>query len=124
MQQLIGRVTSNARVAHLKDGREVVNFSIAMNDSYKKKNETDITKVVTFVDCAYWMSPKVAQWVTKGSLVEVYGRMGVKVYSSSQGEAKASLVCHVQNIKIHGQGKDAKAEAAKPEKSEEAKDDL
>lgn len=34
---LIGRLTKDAVVAQLKDERQVVNFTIACNDSYKPK---------------------------------------------------------------------------------------
>jgi len=35
--EIIGRLTSDAKVNELKDGRKVVNFNIAMNESYKSK---------------------------------------------------------------------------------------
>lgn len=107
MQQLIGRLTTNAKVAQLKDGREVVNFSIAMNDSYKPKGASVPTKLVTYVDCAYWLSPNIASLLTKGSLIEVFGRIGVRAYASASGEVKGTLTCHVSVIKLHGQTKQA-----------------
>jgi single-strand DNA-binding protein len=108
MQQLIGRITNNARVNHLKDEREVTNFSIALNDSYKAKGSDEVTHLVTYVDCSYWLSSKVAERLTKGSLVEVLGRLGMRVYRSKDGDAKGSLTLHVQSIKLHGQIKSSK----------------
>jgi single-strand DNA-binding protein len=109
MQQLIGRITNNAKVNHLKDGREVTNFSIALNDSYKAKGSDEVTHLVTYVDCSYWISSKVAERLTKGSLVEVLGRLGMRVYRSKDGDAKGSLTLHVQSIKLYGQTKGSKA---------------
>ena len=37
----------------------------------------------------------------KGTLVEVSGRIYVSAFVSKEGEAKASLNCHVNSIKIH-----------------------
>ncbi|NNV53858.1 single-stranded DNA-binding protein [Limnovirga soli] len=95
MQQLIGRLTQNAKVCELKDGRKVTNFSIALNDSYKQKGSGEVKKIVTYVDCAYWINEKVAAYLIKGSIVEVNGRIGVRAYLNLQNEAKGVLTCLV-----------------------------
>jgi single-strand DNA-binding protein len=51
--EIIGRVTADAKVKSLPDEREVVNFSIAIDDSYKPKGAKEVKKVVAFVDCSY-----------------------------------------------------------------------
>jgi single-strand DNA-binding protein len=38
-------------------------------------------------------------------LIEISGRIYVNAYKDADGEAKASLNCHVNNIKIHSFGK-------------------
>lgn len=105
MQQLIGRLTQNAKVSELKDGRKVTNFSLAINDSYKPKGSSEVKKIVTYIDCAYWLTDKVAPYLLKGSVIEVMGRIGVRVYINLQNEAKGTLTCHVQGIKIHSNTK-------------------
>lgn len=107
MQQLIGRLTQNAKVSQLKDGRKVTNFSLAINDSYKPKGSSEIKKIVTYIDCAYWLTDKVAPYLVKGSVIEVMGRIGVRAYINLQNEAKGTLTCHVQDIKIHSNAKGA-----------------
>src|SRR5579863_3896708 len=99
MEILIGRVTADAKVNTLKDERKVVNFSIAINDSYKQKGTEQVKKVVTFVNCSYWISEGIAKHLTKGTLVELIGRISVSAYNDLEGEAKASLNFHVNNIK-------------------------
>ncbi len=89
--EIIGRVTKDAIVTKLKDERQVVNFSIAMNDYYKPKGSEE--------------SVKITPLLTKGTLVELYGRIGVNAYNDQQGEAKGSLTFHVNNIKLHGKPK-------------------
>ncbi len=103
--EIIGRVTKDATVTKLKDERQVVNFSIAMNDYYKRKGNEEAVKITTYVNCAYWISAKIAAQLTKGKLVELYGRIGVNAYSNQQGEPKATLTFHVNSIKLHGSGK-------------------
>ena len=97
---IVGRLTKNAVVNQLKDEREVVNFSIAVNDYFKPKNGEGV-KVATYYNCSYWITSKVAENLKKGTLVEVTGRIYVSAYAGADGTAKASLNCHVNNIKIH-----------------------
>jgi single-strand DNA-binding protein len=97
---IVGRLTRDAVVHQLKDEREVVNFSIAVNDYYKPKNG-EAVKTATYFNCAYWISTKVARNLKKGTLVEVTGRISITAFPGADGTAKASLNCHVNNIKIH-----------------------
>ena len=102
--ELVGRITKDAVVTQLKDERKVVNFSIAVNDFYKPKNGEGV-KITTYVNCSYWISEKIAERLTKASLVEINGRIFVNAYKGADGEAKAALNCHVNTIKIHSFGK-------------------
>jgi single-strand DNA-binding protein len=98
--EITGRLTRDAVVAKTAKDREVVNFSIAVNDTYKAKGSTETTKIVTYIDCSYWLSSGVAQWLKKGAMVELFGRIGVNAYLNSEGKAAASLTFHTSNIKI------------------------
>ena len=100
--ELVGRLTADAKVSILKDERQVVNFSVAINDSYKPKGSQEVKKITTYVNCSYWINSAIAQHLTKGILVELYGRMGVSAYADAEGNAKASLNFHVNSIKLHG----------------------
>ncbi len=108
--EITARITGDAKVSTLKDERQVVNFNVAINDSYKPKDGSEVKKVATFIQCAYWINPAIAKHLTKGTLVELYGRIGVSAYKDMQGEPKASLTFHVNNIKLHGKGKATEAE--------------
>jgi single-strand DNA-binding protein len=99
--ELTGRLTADAKVSTLNDDRKVVNFSIVINDRYKPK-DGEVKEIATFVNCAYWINPGIAPYLTKGTLVELYGRIGVNAWNTAEGEARASLNLHVSNIKLHG----------------------
>ncbi len=71
--EITARVTGDAKISTLKNDRQVVNFSVAINDSYRAKGSTEITKMVTFVQCDYWLNPNIAQYLTKGTLVVCRG---------------------------------------------------
>lgn len=98
---IIGRLTKNAEVHTLKDERQVVNFSIATNDSYKNKQGERVEQT-TYFDCAYWISAKVAGLLTKGTLVEITGRVSTRAWVGKDGEPRAGLNFHTSNIKFHG----------------------
>lgn len=100
--EITARLTGDAKIAILKDERQVVNFNVAINDSYKTKDSGELKKVTTYFQCSYWMNPGIAQYLKKGSLVELYGRIGANAYKDMEGEPKAALTFHVNNIKLHG----------------------
>jgi len=103
--EITGRITADAKLSTLKDGRQVVNFSVAVNDRYKPKGSEVAVKVATFFKCSYWMNPGIAQHLTKGTLVELTGRVSARAWTGNDGEAHAGLNFHTSNIKLHGGGK-------------------
>ena len=98
--EITGRLTADATVHKVSENKEVVNFSIAINDSYKPKGSTEVKEIVTYIDCSYWLNSKTAQWLKKGALVQLFGRIGLNVYNSSDGRALGSLTFHTNNLKI------------------------
>lgn len=117
MEMFVGRVTADAKVNTLKDEGQVVNFSVAINDYYKPKNSTEARKVVTFIRCAYWISLQIAEQLKKGALVEITGRLYVDAWKGLDGEARASLNCHVNSIKVFSTVKPFTSRAAGEQKA-------
>ena len=113
---LIGRITKDATIKKVKDHNEVVNFSIAVNDYYKPKGAVDGVTITNYYNCSYWLSTKIASRLTKGSLVEIQGRITVNAYTGLDGEAKASLNCHVNSINVHQHIKTESKAVAQEEK--------
>nr|WP_315246688.1 single-stranded DNA-binding protein [uncultured Flavobacterium sp.] len=98
--EITGRVTADASVQKVNNDKQVVNFSIAINDNYKPKGSTEVKEVTTYIDCSYWINTATAQWLKKGTLVQLFGRIGMNVYNNSEGVAVGSLTFHTNNIKI------------------------
>ena len=122
--EIIGRLTANAEVKTLKDKRSVVEFAIAINDSYKTK-DGERKKTVTYINCTYWLSPKVAEYLTKGTIVSVYGRIWASAYKDRKDEAQAVLLFHVNSLKIISSLKSFEAKEQKAAVvSTDKKDDL
>ena len=98
---VIGRTTKDAVVKQLKNERQVIEFSIAVNDWYTPKGSQSGVKTATFFNCSYWLNPRMAERLKKGTLVELFGRVSVNVFKDMKGKAKGSLNFHVSNMKIH-----------------------
>lgn len=107
--ELVGRLVGDAKVYTLKDNRQVVNFTVAINDYFKQKGATESKQVTLYVQCGYWISTKIAGILKKGSIVELNGRLYVSAYKDMEGEAKASLNYHVNTIKVHGKSESSKS---------------
>jgi len=99
--ELTGRLTADAQVITTKNENKVVRFSVATNDRYKTR-EGEIKEFVSFFNCSYWIGTGVAEYLLKGALVELSGRVSASAYKNRNGEPRASLNFHVDRIKLHG----------------------
>jgi len=126
---IIGRLTKDAEVRTLSNAKRVVNFSVATNDSYKNKQGERIEQT-TYFDCAYWLTANVARLLTKGTLVELTGRVSTRAWTGKDGEPRAGLNFHTSNIKLHGGSKKAETVQAPTQSksnkvtAQETEDDL
>lgn len=121
---IIGRITADAKVKTLKDGRELVEFSVAVNRYYKPKGQEQGVNTATYFNCSWWKSTGIAERLRKGSLVEVSGGLTVNAYTDLQGNAKASLNFHVDTISIHHAAKATTPVVPEPAEITEPVDDL
>ncbi len=101
VMNITGRLTRDAQVRTTSQGKQVVTFSVAVNDNYKNKQGERIEQTA-FFDCSYWITPNVAKLLTKGLLVELTGRLSARAWISGDAEPKASLNFHTSNIKLLG----------------------
>lgn len=127
--EITGRITKDALARKVGNEKQVVNFSIAINDSYKPKGSTEYKQITTFVDCSYWLNAKLAEWLKKGALVQLFGRVGISTYIGHDGSAMGSLTFHINSLKILAFAKkEAGSEKAdsmpKKQKQSEESDDL
>lgn len=129
MNTIIGRVTRNAEINNLKNDKQVVNFSVAINNSYKTR-QGERREQTTYYNCSYFINAKIAEFLTTGTLVELSGRISSNAWIGKDGEIKSGLNFHTSNIKLHGGGKRNNSEnqsADKPKTNvfaEDTDDDL
>jgi len=99
---IIGRLTRDAQISTLPSDKQVVNFSVAVNDSYRNKQGERVERTEYFND---WISTNVAKILTKGALVELMGRVSARAWIGNDGKAHATLNFHTSQIKLYGRGK-------------------
>ena len=106
MEQITGRIVKDAEIRKTKDGRELVAFTVVVNDRYKPKNGDEV-KEARFFNCAYWLNTKVRATLKKSTVVSVFGRVNLNAYKGSDGEYHANLTFHVSHIDIIASTKQA-----------------
>lgn len=87
---IIGRLTKDAQISTLPSDKQVVNFSVAVNDSYRNKRGERVEHTEYF-NCSYWISTNVAKVLTKGTLVELNGRVSARAWIGGDGAPHAAL---------------------------------
>lgn len=85
-----GRLTQDATVSKTTTGKDVVNFSIAVNNGYRNKQSQWVDNP-TFIDCAYWRTPVVVSWLKQGLFVELGGQISARAWEGKDGTLKAGL---------------------------------
>ena len=101
MNTIVGRITRNAEIRQTANNKQVVNFSVAINESYKNKQGERIEQT-TFYNCSYWINTKIADFLIKGALVELLGRISSNAWIGKDGEIHSGLNFHTSKIKLHG----------------------
>lgn len=105
--EFTGRITTDAKISVVKGGKEVVNFSMALNDRYKSKGSNETKEFTTYIDVAWWMNSSIGKILRKGAIVTVSGRIYPRAYSDMQGNPKASISCQASKIQVLHYGKPA-----------------
>lgn len=106
MQQAhyIGRVGADAELRYTSSGKAVASFSMAI-DNGKDKNNGGADRPPTWIKATLWekRAEGLAQYITKGKLVYVSGRVGTEAWIDKQsGEARAKIVITVDNFEFCG----------------------
>lgn len=81
---LVGRLTKDPEYRQMPNGIEVANFTLAVNRNFKSKNgeqQADFINVVVFRNQAQ----NVNNYLSKGSLAGVDGRIQSRSYENNEG---------------------------------------
>ncbi len=97
---VVGRVGQNPEMKYFDSGKVKVNFSVAVNrwDSRTKEEITD------WFNVEIWdkQAEVAGEWVKKGSLVGVEGRLVSSKWTSPDGEQLERFLIRGTNIRLMG----------------------
>jgi len=82
----VGSLGRDAEIKFTQGGKQVANFSIATERSWKAQGATDWTKETTWVNVILWGSEKTAAQLVKGAKVHVEGRLATRNYEDKDGK--------------------------------------
>lgn len=90
---LIGRLTRDPELRNTTTGKQVVNFSIAVDDRFNKDN-------TNFFNVSAWGSTAdfVAKYLTKGRLIAVDGRLQQRKYTTQDGQNRDVVEIVADNV--------------------------
>ncbi len=100
--QIIGRVGKDPEVRYLPSGEAVANFSVATTEKWKDKQsgelreETEWHRISTFGRLA----EIVGQYVKKGGLVYVSGKIKTRKYTDKDGSEKYATDIRANEMKM------------------------
>jgi len=123
MQHLTARVTKDAQVRTFESGRSVVNFNVVKNHYYKNKEGKRIERA-EFFQCSFWRTAKIAPYITKGQIIELFGESSADIYEDKDGNTKPVMRLKVDQIIFHSAQKKAADKSQENTTSANPNDDL
>lgn len=99
----IGRLGKDPETRHTQAGDAVCNFSVAVDESYKGKDGQKVEKT-EWVNCVAWrkLGEICGQYLTKGSLVAVSGKMQTRKWQDSNGQDRYTTEILLDEMRMLG----------------------
>lgn len=93
---LVGRLTKDPDLRYTQAGKAVASFTLAVDRAFSKEKETD------FIPCVVWgkTAENCAQYIGKGSLVAVDGRLQVRHYEGKDGKRVYVTEVVAENVRF------------------------
>lgn len=92
---LIGRLTRDPELRYTQQGTAIARFTLAINRKFKRE-ETD------FIDIVVWqkLAENCAQYLTKGQMAMVEGRLQVRNYEGQDGQKRKAVEVVADDVKF------------------------
>jgi single-strand DNA-binding protein len=108
---LIGRLTRDPELRYVPNGAPVASFTLAVDRPFRDQQgnrETD------FIDIVAWrkLAEQVSQYMTKGRMVAVEGRLQIRSYETQDGQRRKVAEVVADGIRFLDRGDRARAAAA------------
>lgn len=101
---IAGNISRDIELRHIPSGTAVADVSLAINSSYKDKNDQK-KEEVTFVDCTLWgkTAELASEYLKKGSAVLFEGKLHQESWTDKDsGQKRSKLKVVVENMQFLG----------------------
>lgn len=100
---ILGRLGQDPEVKYFESGKVKATFSVAVDRTFSKEN-----KVTDWFNIEVWdrQAEFVGEWVKKGALVSVTGRLDVNRYNDQAGNPKEYQLIRATDVRFAGSKKD------------------
>lgn len=110
---LIGRLVRDPEMRMTPVGNAVTNFTLAVDRDYvneQGQKETD------FIDIVVWRkrAEVCAQYLVKGSLVAIEGRLQIRTYENQEGQKRKVAEVVAESVKFLDKRKQTEGQTSKP----------
>lgn len=96
---LIGRLTKDPEMRHTQSGKAVCSFTLAVDRPY---TGADGNRETDFINIVVWnkLGENCAQYLTKGKLAAVDGRLQIRSYEGSDGQRRYVTEVIADNVRF------------------------
>ena len=111
---LMGNLTRDPELRYTASGAAVASFGLAVNRKFKQGEEWK--DEVCFVDITVWakQGENCAQYLNKGSLVYLEGRLNYQTWEADGGKKRSKLEVVANNVQFLGSKQSPDQEGASP----------
>ena len=112
---IIGHLGKDPEVRYLPSGEAVANFSVATSERWKDKSTGEVQESVEWHRISVFgrLAEIVGEYLKKGSLVFVQGKLKTRKYTDGQGVERYSTEIRAEAMKMLG-GRDQGERSAPP----------
>ncbi|GGA59090.1 hypothetical protein GCM10007416_35280 [Kroppenstedtia guangzhouensis] len=102
---LIGRLTKDPELRYTPSGAAVVSFRLAVERNFKN---SDGEREADFIDVIAWrqLAENVANYMKKGRMVAVDGRLQTRSYENKEGQKVKVAEVVAENVRFLDRGKE------------------
>lgn len=119
---LIGRLVQDPELRHTSGGVAVARFTLAVNRDFTNRQGE---READFIDIVAWrkLGENCVNYLSKGSLVAVEGRLQIRSYDDSQGIRRKAAEIIANNVRFLDRPRDSNYKSGSAYESEKTKED-
>lgn len=100
--RLEGRITKEISLKETENNKKVVNFDLAVDDSYKKENGEKVSKA-NFIKCVVWgnSAEYLSKYATTKSIIQLEGKLTTRSYEDGDKNTRYITEVLVNDLKVN-----------------------